>query len=372
MKESDKSVKSEIHHMRKKTSSSPSHTVYLSRLKEGKGRRDSLKSLLKALQPHLSQFQKGSFVGIKMTVGDEKSTGYIKPELVKIVIDNLKRRGVKPFVFDTNVIYKGQRQNSVDHLNLAARKGFTPDRLGCPYIIADSVFGTDSKSIKVDFKNVKTIKVPSLVGVLEDLLVLSHITGHIMSGYAASIKNVAMGMASRAGKQMQHSSLKPVINAKKCTLCGCCIMMCPVKAISESGDYAVIDAQHCIGCGECISSCKFDAVNIHWKEEVEIFVERMAEYACGILNHIKRKVFLNFAFDITEECDCISGDDPKIIDDIGIFASDDILAVDKACFDRLTKAKDVFSRNGKKTHLHQLRYAEKIGLGSLNYKLIEV
>jgi uncharacterized Fe-S center protein len=344
--------------------------VYFSSIQE-ENRSRCFRKLLSKIDPLLSQFQKGSFVGVKMTVGDEKSTGYIKPDLVKILVDNLKRRGAKPFVFDTNVIYSGQRQNAVDHLNLAYRKGFTPDRLGCPYIIADSVFGTDSRTMKVDFENIKEIRVPSLVKVLDDLIVLTHITGHIMSGYAGSIKNVAMGMASRAGKQVQHSSVKPVINVANCTLCGCCIEMCPVSAISEHSGKAFINSNHCIGCGECIACCKVDAVKINWREDTNVFVERMAEYACGILSKIKRKVFLNFAFDITEECDCISGDDPGIIEDKGIFASSDILAVDKACYNILSETRDKFARGGKiKAHLHQFRYAKQIGLGSSNYELV--
>ena len=347
--------------------------VYLGRLTKRQKRSDCLLSLLNTCEGYLSQFKKGGFVGIKMTIGDEKNTGYIKPEIVRVLIENLKDRGAKPFVFDTNVIYKGSRQNAVDHLNLAYQKGFTPHNLGCPYIIADSVFGTDSKTLKADFKHVKSIKVPSLVGVLEDIVVLTHVTGHIMSGYAGSIKNVAMGMASRAGKQIQHSSLKPMINVKTCTLCGCCIAMCPVSAISDTSGKVFINSKLCIGCGECISACKFDAVKINWREDTDIFVERMAEYACGILSHIKRKIIINCAFDITEECDCISSDDPKITDDIGIFVSKDILSADKACFDLLTKNGDIFSRKEmKKTHLHQFKYAEKIGLGSLNYTLIEV
>jgi hypothetical protein len=346
--------------------------VYYSTLKKGQTKIDCFKALLKGIEPYLSPFKNGAFVGIKMTIGDEKSTGYIRPEIVKVLVDYLKIHNAKPFVFDTNVIYKGKRQNAVDHLDLAYRKGFTPDNLGCPYIIADSVFGTDSRSIKVDFKNVKTIKVPSLIEVLEDVIVLTHITGHIMSGYAGSIKNVAMGMASRAGKQIQHSSLKPAIKTEGCTLCGCCITMCPASAISERDESAFIDSKICIGCGECIAACKFDAVKINWREDVDVFVERMAEYACGILSRLKRKVFINFAFDITEECDCICGDDPRLIDDIGIFASEDILAVDKACFDVLTRKKDIFSRDKKRPYLHQFKYAEKIGLGSLDYKLIEV
>jgi hypothetical protein len=346
--------------------------VYLSRLRKEGGRSGCLLRLLNALKDDLSIFD-NAFVGIKMTIGDEGSTGYICPDIVRIIVDNLKKWGARPFVFDTNVIYKGKRQNAVDHLNLAYKKGFTPGNIGCPYIIADGVFGTDSISIPVNFKNLKEIKVPSLVRVLDDLIVLSHVTGHMMSGFSGSIKNVAMGMASRAGKQIQHSSIKPQINADNCTLCECCIEICPASAISHKDESAFINTDICMGCGECISACKFDAVNINWQEDADVFAERMVEYAIGILSHIKRKVFLNFAFDITEECDCISGDDPKIVEDLGILASKDILSVDKASYDILKGDGDVFSREGKiHSHLHLFRYAEEMGLGNIDYEIIEV
>jgi uncharacterized Fe-S center protein len=347
-------------------------SVYVNRMVKGQRVQDCFQALLGSLDPYLSQFKKGSFVGIKMTIGDKKSTGYIKPEVVSLLVKKLRKQGAKPFVFDTNVIYKGQRQNAVDHLTLAYNKGFTPGKLGCPYIIADGVFGSDSVAIKVDSDGISEIKVPSLVKVLEDLIVLSHVTGHMMSGYAGAIKNVAMGMASRAGKQVQHSSLKPVIDADKCTLCGTCIEMCPVSAISELRGRAYINFDHCVGCGECIAACKLDAVVINWQEDPLVFIERMTDYANGILSKIKRKVFINFATDITLECDCICGDDHRIVDDIGVLASEDILAVDKACYDMLTGERDILSRGGKlNAHLHQFEYAEKIGLGRIDYKLIE-
>jgi len=347
--------------------------VYFSALKKGQSHAGCFTDLIRGISPDITQFGKGSFTGIKMTVGDENSTGHIKPEVVRVLVEKLREQGAKPFVFDTNVIYTGQRQNAVDHLNLAYRKGFTPDNLGCPYIIADSVFGTDSKAVKVDFHNVKEIKVPSLVTVMDDLIVLSHSTGHIMSGFAGSIKNVAMGMASRAGKQIQHSSLKPCIDPLKCSLCGSCMEHCPVSAISELSGKAFIHSGSCIGCCECISACKFDAVTINWREDANIFAERMAEYACGILSLIRRKLFINFAFDVTEECDCIAGDDPRIVSDTGIFASSDVLAVDKACFDMLTQSGDIFSRGGRiKAHVHEFEYAREIGLGSTSYNLVAV
>lgn len=347
--------------------------VYFSKIKKGHTVSDSLNTLLREIDNHISAFPKGSFVGIKMTIGDKETTGYLKPDIVRIIVDKIKDHGAKPFVFDTNVIYSGHRQNAIDHLNLAYSKGFTPRKLGCPFIIADSVFGTDSRAIKVDFDNVKEIKVPSMLKVLDNLIVLSHVTGHLMSGFAGSIKNVAMGMSSRAGKQIQHSSLKPVINVEKCTICGSCMEICPVSAISEASGKAFINSNLCIGCCECISACRIDAVMINWHEDANIFIERMAEYATGILALIKRKLFLNFAIDITQECDCIAGDDRRIVKDTGIFASDDILAVDKACFDILKGERDIFSRGGKiKAHLHQFKYGQKIGLGHLNYNMTEI
>jgi len=346
--------------------------VYFKKIQKGRSVKDCFQDMLGSIDPLLSKFRKGSFVGIKMTIGDAGSTGYIKPETVALLVKKLKKQGVKPFVFDTNVIYRGQRQNAVDHLTLAYNKGFTPGKLGCPYIIADGVFGSDSHRLKVDFKNVKEIKVPSLVTVLEDLIVLSHVTGHIMSGFAASIKNVAMGMASRAGKQVQHSSLKPAIDVGKCTLCGACIEHCPVSAISELSGTAYINSNICVGCAECISACKINAVTINWEEDPLIFIERMTEYATGILSRIERKLFIDFATDITLECDCICGDDRRIFDDLGILASEDILAVDKATYDMLKGERDILSRGGKiRAHLHQFEYAQKTGLGSADYKLVE-
>ncbi len=347
--------------------------VYFSKLKKGHTAGDSLTVLLHGIDHYFSAFEAGSYVGIKMTIGDKETTGYLKPELVRVVVEKVKEQGAKPFVFDTNVIYSGHRQNAVDHLDLAYSKGFTPRKLGCPFIIADSVFGTDSRAVKVDFHNVKEIKVPSMMKVLDDLIVLTHVTGHIMSGYAGSVKNVAMGMSSRAGKQIQHSSLKPVINIDKCSICGSCMEICPVSAISEMSGKAFINSHLCIGCCECISACRIDAVMINWKEDAYIFMERMAEYATGILSLIKNKFFLNFAIDVTQECDCIAGDDRRIVKDTGIFASEDILAIDKASYDMLKGERDIFSRGGKiKAHLHQFAYGQKIGLGHHTYHLTEI
>lgn len=347
--------------------------VFFKSISDSIDRRDCLAAILNRLKPDFREFKPGEAVGIKTTIGDSKDTGYIKPELVRAVVEALIKIKAKPFVFDTNVIYKGMRQNAVDHLNLVAQKGFLPQNLGCPFIVADSVFGTDSVAVKIELNHLKEIRVPSLVPVLENLVVLTHVTGHMLTGYAASIKNVGMGMASKAGKQIQHSCLKPHVIESKCTLCGCCIEICPAGAISEKKGRVFINPQTCLGCGECISACKFDAIYINWQEDPHKLVERTVEYAWGILSCIKRRIFINFAFDVTKECDCIATDDPKIVEDAGIFASLDILAVDKACFDVLSAQEDVFARHQKtRVHLHQFAYAREVCLGHLDYELVKL
>ncbi|MDD5617493.1 MAG: DUF362 domain-containing protein [Candidatus Omnitrophica bacterium] len=334
----------------------------------------SRNAALSKILERLPVFQKNSIVAIKITVGDEKSLLHINPQLVAMVVEKVKAQGAKPFIFDTNVIYKGRRMNAVDHSNLAYEKGFTPEKIGAPFIIADGLSGLDGREYKVDYKHIKKIKVPSFVGVVDNLIVLSHITGHILSSYAGAIKNVGMGMSCRSGKQIQHSSVKPSIISKKCVMCGACIDICPANAISKKEEKAFIDSKVCVGCGECLCACLYEAVAVNWKEDIDVFCERMAEYTLVILSKFKNKFFINFAFDITKECDCIAAaNEPKISKDLGILSSSDILALEKATVDLLTQKEDVFLKAQKHNkYLQQLKYASEISLGSLDYELVKL
>ncbi|MFH1578008.1 MAG: DUF362 domain-containing protein [Candidatus Omnitrophota bacterium] len=316
----------------------------------------------------------GEYLPVKLTIGDSTCVYNIPPEHVKCVISHIKAKGAKPFLFDTNVIYTGQRQNAVDHLSLAQNKGFAHSRVGAPFIIADGLFGQDGKEFNINAPNIKKIKVPSFVGMLEGLLVLSHITGHIITGYAGAIKNVAMGICCRSTKQIQHSSLKPVIIAKKCTACECCVAICPVKAISARDKSLVINPEKCLGCGECLCACKFDAISVNWHEDYLIFAKRITEVANFILSKFKNKFFLNFAFDITKECDCISAKDEKMIsDDLGILASADILSLEKATADMANKnRKSSFLNDRKNVYGKMLEYAAEIKMGNIEYNLINL
>lgn len=347
--------------------------VYFAKIESAdtKQRLSALKKILEAVD-HFSAYKKDEFVAVKITIGDSPCIYNLSPELIKPVVSEIKGRQAKPFLFDTCVIYKGQRQNAVDHLTLAQNKGFTQSKTGAPFIIADGLFGQDGREIVINASDIKKIKVPSFIGMVDNLVVLSHVTGHIVSGYAGAIKNVAMGMSSRSTKQIQHSSLKPSVIEKKCTACGCCIAVCPVNAISFKGEKAFIEQKLCLGCGECICACKFDAIYINWHEEAYVFCKRMAEVANSILPKFKNKFFLNFAFDITKECDCISTKDEKMISaDLGILASEDILSLDKATVDLAHKnRKSDYLGDTKKVYEAMFEYAAKKGLGNPDYNLI--
>lgn len=341
----------------------------------GGDRRTSLLKLLKALDCS-SIYKDDKFIPIKITIGDSPCIYHINPELVKLIISDLKKINKKPFLFDTNVIYKGSRLNAIDHLTLAQNKGFAHSRVGAPFIIGDGVFGQDGKEYAIDSEYIKKIKVPSFIGMLDSLLVLTHVTCHILSGYAGSIKNVAMGMSCKATKQVQHSSLRPHVIEQKCTSCGCCIDICPSNAISlinrRDEKKASIDQSKCVGCGECLCACKFDAIFINWNEDVNVFSKRMVDSARFILSKFKNKLFINFAFDITKECDCISTKHEKLIcNDIGLLASNDILSLDKATVDLINKDEDlILKEKSQDAYKKAFEYAHQKGLGNPEYNLI--
>ncbi len=319
---------------------------------------------------------KKEFVAIKLTFGEKGNTGFVNPQLVKILVDKIKSKSARPFLTDSNVIYEGKRMNALDHLATAYEHGFTPEITGAPVIIADGLIGESSEKVKIEGINLKSISIPPLVSRLDNLIGLAHASGHIFATYGGAIKNIAMGLASRAGKQIQHSSLKPEVIEKKCNFCKRCLRLCPVQAIIEKSGGAFIRKEICLGCGECISSCPYDSIEVQWNDDMQMFGQRMVEYCYGILSLVKNKFFINFALHITKECDCLAKDDPDIVADIGILASNDIVALDRATIDLIEQKAggDILT----KLHPHrlnykkQLDYAQKIGLGNQGYKLINL
>jgi len=315
--------------------------------------------------------KKNDQAAIKLHFGEEGNTGFVKPEYVRLVSDRIKKKGAKPILADTNTLYSGRRTNAKDHILLAHEHGFTEDITGAPVVIADG-----NKEVITNGKFVKTAKIAPLFLDVDAIVAVSHFKGHIMAGFGGALKNIGMGCASREGKLAQHSDVAPFVRFKNCTGCAECKKVCPADAIIITNGKSNINSAKCIGCASCIAACPYHAIDIHWEGGAGNIQEKMMEYAkAAIGNKQKKSAFVNFAIKITKECDCLAKDDPRISPDIGIFASVDPVSIDKACFDAIKQAcgKDIFKEAWpERDSSRQLEYAQKIGIGNLDYELINL
>ncbi len=318
----------------------------------------------------------GDFAALKIHFGEVGNTGYIKPQWLTGLIWEIRQKTNHAFLTDSNTLYMGNRSNSIDHLRLAWSHGFTPETTGVPVIIADGLIGHDKQEPRSAQTRTSSSKIASAILDSDALICLTHVTGHVQTGLGAAIKNMGMGCASRAGKLDQHSVTHPRVNAKQCRNCGVCMAFCPEAAIVQAEGHVVIEPAKCIGCGECLVVCKVGAIKMKWDEDSLRLQEKLAEYAWRVFTHFKGKAgFVNFLIQVTKDCDCMSKSQKRIVDDIGILASLDPVAVDKATADFIVErgaGKDPLRAGYDLDWSAQLIHGEKIGLGSTDYKLVEL
>jgi hypothetical protein len=316
------------------------------------------------------------FVALKIHFGEKHNAGYIRPAWLRGVIVEILKTSPRAFLTDSNTLYVGPRSNSVDHIRLAWSHGFTPEGVGVPVIIADGLIGRDKSESAGGAGRIKAAKIASAFLASDALVCLTHVTGHIQTGIGAAIKNLGMGCASRAGKLDQHSVVHPRVKAKQCRNCGLCFDFCAAEAILQAEGHVVIDGKKCTGCGECMVVCKHGAIKVVWDEDLRRIQEKVAEYALLVRRHFGVKAgFLNFLIKITKDCDCMAKDQPRIVEDIGILASDDPVAVDKASADLVlerSSGRDPFRAGYDVDWSAQLAHGEAIGLGSTVYELEEI
>jgi len=345
-----------------------------SRREDDKLAAEKAERLFLALGLH-SRIEKDAFVALKIHFGEKGNTGFIKPVWLEGIVRRLKAKTNRAYFTDTNTLYVGLRSNAVDYTQLAARHGFSLEKTGLPVIIADGLIGENDEEVKIDLKRVKTAKIAAGIARADFLICLSHLTGHVQTGLGAAIKNLGMGCASRAGKLEQHSEVQPRINPKTCKNCSICLDYCPAGAIIQKEGSAHIIADRCIGCGECLVVCKTGAVRMRWDEDSARIQEKMSEYAFAVWNRFREKAgFINFLLKITKDCDCMAKDQPEIVGDIGILASSDPVALDKASADLVVERgrKDIFRKSYDIDWSIQLRHGAEIGLGFLEYELVRL
>lgn len=304
------------------------------------------------------------YIPLKVHFGEKGNNTYIESKNFEGILEYFKEREIESAYMETNVLYRGQRTTSKNHINLAIEHGFTQ----LPIIIADGDHGENYEEIEINKKNFSKCKIGREIAKQKQIMIISHFKGHALAGFGGAIKQLAMGCASRGGKLAQHANSVPKISYFKCKGCGACAKNCPEKAIIM-GSRAKIDKDKCVGCAACMTTCNFGAVSNSWLASLsKSFNERLAEYAYGAAKG-KNNIYITFAFNITRNCDCHGHNMQPVAKDIGVFVSTDPVSIDKACLDVLDKnnGRRVF-RRGRYT----LDYAEKIGLGSKEYELVEI
>jgi uncharacterized protein len=331
----------------------------------------------------------GDLVAVKVHFGEKGNHTFVRPIFVRRVVDEIKGCHASPFLTDSSTLYPGERKEAVSALACAVENGFAFSVVGAPLIMSDGLRGQTAVQVRVDGEILSTVSIGSEIVEADALVAVSHFKCHELTGFGGTLKNLGMGCASRTGKMQQHSTVAPKVAQKFCNGCTACLKSCAHAAITIMEGKAHIDPAACVGCSRCITACLQKAINVQWNESASLVMKKMAEYAKGALAGKERKsLFLNFITQVSPGCDCYGYADAPIVNDIGICASTDPVALDQACADLVNNARgnldtaltSGFEPGGDKFRgVHpeidwevQLEHGEKIGLGTRSYELVKI
>lgn len=261
-------------------------------------------------------------VAVKVSTGEPGGHNFLQPTLIADLVHK-----VGGTIVECNTAYGGGRSDTENHLKAAADHGFTSiadvDIMDADGEVALPVKG--GRHLKEDFVGRNYLNYDFTV-------ILSHFKGHAMGGFGGAIKNMSIGIASSKGKAWIHSA---------------------GKTKDQNKVWGDLPAQ-------------------------DDFLESMAEAAKAVADHCSDKIlYISVANKLSVDCDCDSSpEDPKM-GDIGILASLDPVALDKACVDMVRASKDhgkihLIERIDSRHGMHTLDYGEKIGLGSQEYRLVRL
>ncbi len=329
------------------------------------------------------------YVAIKIHFGEPGNLSFLRPNFSKVVADTVKSFGGVPFLTDCNTLYVGRRKDALEHITAAYENGYTPFSTGCHILIGDGLKGTDEVEVPLEgCTYFKSAKIGRAVMDADIFISLTHFKGHEMTGFGGAIKNIGMGSGSRAGKMDMHSDGRPTVTQDKCVGCKVCTQYCAHTAVTVTDKKASINQDKCVGCGRCIGVCNFDAISAPFDAKPDTVNYRMAEYAKAVIQD-RPHFHISIVIQVSPYCDCHGENDAALVPDIGMFASFDPVALDKACIDAVNAAPAIGSSaladcgcahgqigdHFKAVHpttnwRSQLEHAQNIGIGSMDYELI--
>ena len=261
-------------------------------------------------------------VAVKLHSGEKGNKNYLKPEFVKPLVDY-----VDGTVVECNTAYEGARNTTLKHKELIKEHEWDK------YFKFD-LMDAEGPDMVLDIPNGKILK-KNYVGKnltnYDSMLVLSHFKGHKMGGYGGALKQLSIGCASSAGKSLIHTAGK------------------------TNDQYKLWD-------------------NL---PEQDKFLESMADAASSIVNYFKGNiVYINVMKNLSVDCDCDGNASDPCMEDIGILASTDPIAVDQACLDLVYNSNDegkdkLIERIESRHGVHTIEAASELGFGEREYELIE-
>ena len=337
------------------------------------------------------RFTEDEWVAIKTHWGSHGAFRIVPPVMIRKVVEAVQETGAKPFVTDT------VRIMGLDYIEVANQNGLNHLSCGAPVVLADGLFGKDSVLVKAG-PLLGDIAVASTIHDVPAMIVCSHTKGHINSGYAGALKNLAMGCVSSRhrnhgwkkgrGAMHCHGEANLQWNQEVCTFCEQCKSICPLNAIDFKEGVFVVDQNTCWHCGRCSRVCQEGALTL--PQDDVTFQKSLAEAAAAVLSTFKKGkvIYVNFLYEIQPECDCMPVADVPVIQDQGIMISEDIVAIEQASLDMLKTAPplpqsaadnanikpgdDVMFKLNPRPMQIQIDEAEKLGLGTKKYTLVSI
>lgn len=324
----------------------------------------------------------GRTVALKMHVGNDIGYTTLHPLFVRMVVDAVKEAGGKPFITDGS----GSMHNAVT-------RGYTQEVLGAPLIAAAGIANNYAYSREINYSTLDTVDLCGNIVDADAMIVLTHGKGHGHCGFGGAIKNLAMGCVARdtRGKIHRLQGSGFAWDGEKCTRCGACIEGCPaIEALRFDDDKNLhwMD-HHCRYCRHCELTCPVQAIQLS-TGAMEDFQWGMALTTKAVLDTFEpnRVLFINALLSVTPYCDCWGFSTPALVPDVGILATDDIVAAEQASLDlirfedfipsslppnmTLCEKGHLFERiHGKDPYL-QVKCAAELGLGSREYDLEEI
>jgi uncharacterized protein len=337
----------------------------------------------------------GEEVLVKIDVGEVGAFRTLRPIFVRMLVEKIQNLGRDAILFDTARLTAPREQMGWSWVDAATVNGFVSTVLGGEVVLGDGWGGGEVELLAVDGEELGGIEVARTVVDGGPLVVMSHVTGHPLSGMSAALQNLGEGCLGATGKRRLYRDLVPVVDQPEvggrlyegCDGCGDCLPACPAGAISLGEEGAVVSPSDCMGCSVlCTSSCPREVIVVS-AESRRRLQRRLVESAGAVLvASMRRALFVNFLLDVTARPDAAGYSDLPVVPDLGVLVSRDPVALDAATLDLLDAAPGVAGSAAQRARVlapgeakfpsltgadprETLLLAEQYGLGSRQYRL---